>query len=427
MERKLIEKAGEFIKKNCDADDFVLKISSNDNLATRFAVNAITQHITGKNVEVDLEVAYGNQTGASSVNQIDEDSLRQLIKNAQQIAKFNQPDPEYVPSEPAHDLIETDNYSKETEELTVEQIVGMVKKCTDNSIAKGAKVAGLAEKNLTDMYVLTKNGFEGFDKFSTFGISMTMKKDYVETKVSKSVKNYKDLGLEQGIAQLNQQFDSLKKPEKIEAQKIPVILRPGAVLSFFQFLFYTMDLRSADEGVNAFTDQLGKPFFGEKFTLKSTMDDPELSVPRFNGNGVPTRNINWVNKGVLENMRVTRYYAKEKGLEPSFFYNILIEGGDATEEDMMKMVDRGLIVNRLWYIRPVDMKRGEFTGITRDGVLYFEDGKIQKSVNNLRFNEILHEASRRILALAPAELQEYYAKIPTMLIDDFNFVDATTF
>jgi len=104
-----------------------------------------------------------------------------------------------------------------------------------------------------------------------------------------------------------------------------------------------------------------------------------------------------------------------------------MDGGTTTEEEMMKMVDRGIIINRLWYIRPIDQKKGEMTGLTRDGVLYFENGEVQKSVNNFRWNEIMYDFSNRILAMGPTVLQESYAKTPTILVDGFNFVDVTTF
>lgn len=427
MEKDVIKQAGEFIRKNCNADDFLFRISVSDQTATRFAVNAITQHLTGKNLDVRLQVAFGNKTGSASVNQIDESSLQYLIHTAEEIAQFNQPDPEFVESEPAHKLQETNNYAQETEDLTVEDMVAAIKKCVDNAAQQKAVVAGLSEKDLTQFYVTTKNGFEGFDRFSRYSHSMTMKRDHIETKVSKSVKNVNDFSMDAEIAQLNEQFDSLEKPGKIEPQKLPVILRPAAALNFFMFLNWMMDLRNADEGVTPFTNQLGQKFMGDHFTMASVMDDLDLSVPKFNGEGFPTRPITWVKNGVIENMGVTRYYAREKGLEPAFFYNSFIEGGDVSEAEMMKMAGRGLIINRLWYIRMVDRKKGELTGITRDGVLYFENGEIQHSVNNLRFNEIPHDVTHRILALGESVLQETWAKIPTMLIDNFNFVDATTF
>ncbi len=427
MNRKLIEKAGDFIAKNCNADDFTFSVRVKNSLTARFARNAITQHSSGKSVNVWLEVAFGSQTGAACVNLLDDDSLKYLIETAEDIARFNQPDPEYVESESAHELPKTNNFAEETEKLSVGELVELVKTCVDNAKSKQAYLAGLAERYLVDYYLITKNGFEGFDRFSKFGLSMTMIKEEVETKVSKSVKNYKCLELDKEIARLNSQFDALRKPKKIDARKIPVILRPGAVFDLFQFLYWMMDLRDSDEGVTPFTEQLGQKFFGEKFSIRSTMDDAELSVPGFSNEGIPAKNISWVNKGVIENMDVSRYYAKVKGVAPAEPYNLLIEGEGASEAEMMNMVDQGLLINRLWYIRFVDQKRGELTGITRDGVLYFENGEIKHSVNNLRFNEVLHEVTRRILASGKSELQESDAKVPAMLIDDFNFVDATTF
>jgi predicted Zn-dependent protease len=73
------------------------------------------------------------------------------------------------------------------------------------------------------------------------------------------------------------------------------------------------------------------------------------------------------------------------------------------------------------------MKAGELTGMTRDGVLYFENGAVKHAVNNLRFNEIPHDVTRRILAMGKAELASPHAIVPTILADNFNFVDKTSF
>jgi hypothetical protein len=65
--------------------------------------------------------------------------------------------------------------------------------------------------------------------------------------------------------------------------------------------------------------------------------------------------------------------------------------------------------------------------MTRDGVLYFENGKIQHAVNNFRWNEIPHEVSHRILGSGESIPCNGNFRIPAMLIDDFNFVDTTSF
>jgi predicted Zn-dependent protease len=126
-------------------------------------------------------------------------------------------------------------------------------------------------------------------------------------------------------------------------------------------------------------------------------------------------------------MNIDRYWAQHIGAENNSMFNVYVPGGNISEDEMMKMVPRGLIINRFWYIRFVDMKKGELTGMTRDGVLYFEDGQVRHAVNNLRFNEIPHEMTRRILALGKEKLANPAMVVPTMLIDGFNFVDKTTF
>jgi len=422
-----MQKAAEFIRKNVKANDFSFSVTGSEDLLTRFAQNGITQHITGNKLNVSLGVDFDNKNGQASGNNLDEDSLKYLIKTAESMAKLNQPDPENMPSEGAHKLPDVNNYSQNTADLSVEKIVDDIKICVENAKKKNAKLSGISEKCLDHTMLTTKNGFKGFDNSATFSHSMTMKKEGVETKVSRSVKNHAKLNFPALIDQLNTQFDRLSNPVQIEKGKIPVILRPAAVLNWLRYLIWTFDRRTADEGHTPFTDQIGKKFFGDKFTFRSSLDDPDLNAAKFLGGGVPAENIDWIVNGVLKNMSATRYYAKQKNLKALRPYNVIVEGGDTSEADMMKMVKRGVIVNNFWYIRPIDRKIGEWTGLTRDGVLYFEDGKIQKSVTNFRWNEILHDATKRILAMGPVVQQDFHAKVPTLLIDDFNFVDVTTF
>ena len=425
--KEQMQKAAEYVRKNCQADDYTFSMNSTDNLLARFAQNGITQHISGENMYLGLEVAFVNKTGAASVNRLDEDSLKFLIKTAESMARLNQPDPEFVPSEPAHKLPNVNNYCDNTAHLSVEKIVDDIDKCVNNAKSKKARVSGISEKHLHNFFLSTQNGFKGFDQSTSFSHSMTMKKGDVETKVSRSVKDHAKFSMDELVDQLNTQFDSLQKPLQLEKGRLPVILRPAAVLNWLIYLIWTFDRRNTDDGLTPFTGQIGKKFFGEKFTFRSRLDDPDLAVNKFSRDGIPGRNVDWIVKGVLKNMSVSRYYARQKKLQAASPYNVIVEGEGTSEAEMMKIVDRGVIVNRLWYIRPIDRKTGEWTGLTRDGVLYFEDGKIKNSVTNFRWNEILHEATKRILALGESVQQEYYARIPAMLIDDFNFVDVTTF
>lgn len=424
---KNIEKALRYIEKNCKADDYSISIWTKDSHETRFAQNTITQHIAGDNLQLSLEVAYDNKTGKARTNQLDENSLKDLIATAQNTAISNQPDPEYMPTLGKQVYPKPVNLIEATAKLEPAEMVEIVRKSIAHAEKQDARISGMTEKHIQRSIIATKKGLYADSSFSEFGHSMTMKKGEAETKVSFNHKDYAKFKLKNELDRLSSQMDSLVQQKPFEPQRIPVIIRPEALIELISFMSWFMNRRQADEGFTPFTDQLGKNFFGKKFSLMSTLKDKDLIAPPFVSDGLPSEEITWVNKGKLLTMPTNRYWAQEKKAKPSQLYNIYVPGEGTTEAEMMKLVPKGLIINRFWYIRVVDMKRGELTGMTRDGVLYFEKGKIKHAVNNLRWNEIPHEVTRRILAMGESVGVEGYAKIPPMLIDAFNFVDKTSF
>ena len=64
-----------------------------------------------------------------------------------------------------------------------------------------------------------------------------------------------------------------------------------------------------------------------------------------------------------------------------------MSGGTASLDDLIRSTQRGLLVTRFWYLRPVDARTILYTGLTRDGTFLIENGKITKPVKNLRFND----------------------------------------
>ncbi|MDY0298287.1 MAG: metallopeptidase TldD-related protein [Candidatus Cloacimonadaceae bacterium] len=424
MNREFIE---QYIRQHCSADDYTCTIDESDSHETRFAQNGITQHLAGPKVRIELSVSFGAKRGKSLINQDDEESLAKLIKAVEENAHLAPEDPEHVPSVGPAELPEVQNCSDATQALTPEQMVNIVQKSIDKAKAMDATVSGMCEKHYSTNYMFTKNGFTAVDNRTTFGHSMTLKKGEVETKVSYEAKDFAAFNLDDEFARLASQAEALAHQKPFDAQKIAVILRPPALNELMWYMNWMMNRRQSDEGLTPFTGMLDKKCFGENFSLYSTIMNPEILIPRFNMLGLPSKETSWVERGVLKNMPADRYWAQKVGCEAQFPFNMYIPGEDSSEEQMMKMVPRGLIINRFWYIRPVDMKRGELTGMTRDGVLFFENGIVKHAVNNLRFNEIPHETTQRILALGTSQLSSAYAVVPPILVQDFNFVDKTSF
>jgi len=66
---------------------------------------------------------------------------------------------------------------------------------------------------------------------------------------------------------------------------------------------------------------------------------------------------------------------------------VLVGGGAADEHELARPIERGLYVNRLWYVNAVHEKATLLTGVTRDGTHLIEDGEITRPVRDVRFTD----------------------------------------
>src|SRR6185312_9171794 len=89
-----------------------------------------------------------------------------------------------------------------------------------------------------------------------------------------------------------------------------------------------------------------------------------------------------------KDMFYSRFWAEKMGRAPTAGPgNLIMDGGNASLADLIAGVERGVLVTRFWYIRPLDPQTLLFTGLTRDGLFLIEKGKITRPVKNMRWNE----------------------------------------
>jgi predicted Zn-dependent protease len=163
--------------------------------------------------------------------------------------------------------------------------------------------------------------------------------------------------------------------------------------NLLQLMAFAMNARAADEGRSFFTKQgggnkIGQKVVDERVTITSDPADPDAPAGAFTGDGLPTRRTVWIENGVVKNLAYDRYWAQRQSREPvPLVPSLRMSGGTASLEEMIASTERGLLVTRLWYIRPVDPRTILYTGLTRDGTFLIERGKITRAVKNLRWNE----------------------------------------
>jgi predicted Zn-dependent protease len=186
-----------------------------------------------------------------------------------------------------------------------------------------------------------------------------------------------------------------RRPHAFDPGAYTVILEPQAVADLLGYFRWAFDARRADEGRSAFSapggkTRVGERVFDERLSFYADPWHPELPGPAAAADGIPSQQVYLVRKGVLETLVYSRFWAKkqEKKPTPGPVNAILASSAPAVSvEDMIRDTKRGLLISRFWYIRTTDPRTASFTGLTRDGIWYVEDGKIQYPVRNFRFNQ----------------------------------------
>jgi predicted Zn-dependent protease len=125
-----------------------------------------------------------------------------------------------------------------------------------------------------------------------------------------------------------------------------------------------------------------------RVTIFSDPTDPDLLESPYTGEGQAVGRTVWIENGAVRNLAYSRYWAERQGVAPRpMAGGIKMQGAEATLDDLIAQVDRGILVTRFWYIRGVNPRAILHTGLTRDGVFLIERGKVTRAVNNFRFNE----------------------------------------
>ena len=108
-----------------------------------------------------------------------------------------------------------------------------------------------------------------------------------------------------------------------------------------------------------------------------------------------------------------------------------MSAGDTSRDDLIKGLDRGLLVTRFHYTNVVHPKLAMITGMTRDGTFLVEGGEIVGPVRNLRFTQSYLDALAGVSAVSSSRkaIRGFLgaAVVPALRIDGWTFTGVTEF
>jgi PmbA protein len=448
------------LRKYATADEVECLFYGGRSALTRFANNTIHQNMAEENYGVSVRTVFGGRTARATTNRFDDESLKNVVRASEDLAKFQEPDADFLPMQVAGEGARAtqslpSRHFEQTAALTPEQRADSVGRIV--SIAQKARLtaAGIFSSSDSIEGIFNSRGLSQWHTQTAAEISITMlagDSSGWQKANSPNVQNLDAVSLAQVAAE---KAGRSAGPREIAPGKYTVILEPAAVLDTVGFAFFDFGGLAILDQRSFLNNRIGTQLFGENINIWDDVSHPQQSGAPFDGEGTPRQKINLVENGVVQRlvyargtaakMKKSEYASKVGPVETTGHgFPIPNEMGEApmnivfeppadpkTVAQMIESTERGILVTRLWYIREVDPYEKILTGMTRDGTFLIEDGKVVCGLRNFRFNQSLIEMLSKVEQMStPVRAsgeESFDMVVPAMKVRDFNFTEVTKF
>ncbi len=390
--KKILEKVISFSK----ADGISASLNGNDRGNIRYARNSVSTSGEDSNVALGVQSYFGKKSGSATINEFDDASLEKCVRRAEELAQLAPENPEFVEPLPQQTYGgESKTFSEATAEITPEYRAQAAADSINPALDKDVTAAGYLQDSRGFASIMNSKGLFAYNKQTSVDFTVTMRTND-GTGSGWAVRDLTDVSKLNASETSKIAIDKAlmsKNAKAIEPGKYTVILEPSAASDLLGLMTFAMNARTADEGRSFMSKKGGGTKLGEKIVDErvNIYTDPwhdEVPASPWAGDGQARKKMDLIKNGVVSNLFYDRYWASQKNVAPvPFPGNSIMEGGNASLEDMIKDTKRGILVTRFWYIRAVDPQTLLYTGLTRDGTFFIENGKIKHPIKNFRFNE----------------------------------------
>lgn len=382
---------------------------------------------------LSLSVNLDNKTASAATSDLSEHTLAQLLDNSIERAKLSSVDESAVFPEFEKLIINPEQlqlHSPEINSISTEEKI---------STAKELEKICLADKRITlsagsgystsesEYFLALSNGFSGSYKSSScsIGVYLQAGKDATATQDGwhDSARNPKNLISNQEIAKIAiERATRLQNAKKINTQTVPIIIDRYISSSIIGFMLQCLNGRNVYMHQSVFAGKLGQKIASELVTI---VDDPLIvagagSRP-FDAEGIPARKNIIINKGILENYLLSTYSAKKLGLKNNGFAsgtsNLIFNKGTYSEEDIIKSVDKGLLL-----LKTLGQGTVTTTGDFSKGAygLWIENGEIVHPVSEVTISSNITNMLNGIEMVANNPDNKRSQQIPTFKISEMT-------
>ena len=410
---------------------------------TRYANTITHQNVKETNYGVTFRLILGGRIGVTSTNDISKEGLDRAFKTAIEIAKQKKPTkdfpglPESKPPAKLNTFVETTSSAGQGERVKV------VKKVFDLAKKHNLDVAGSFSSGASEIMVLNSKGVRAYQTYTSAGISNIVMHPTFSGYSSAFTRDINSINAEKLADIAVGKVLKGINPEEIEPGKYDVILEPVALCELIEWLNYIgFTSKCMEEGTGFMYEHLGEKIIGDNITIYDDAFDSKGLCTPFDFEGVPKQKVMFLENGIAKDV-VYDTYSGKKANHPSTGHslgaggmaygamamNIFMKPGDYSLEDMIKSMDRGVLVTRFHYVNGyLHTPTAKMTGMTRDGAFWVEKGEIKHGLKNMRFTDSMVRILNNVKMISketqalPAWWGDTGAFVlPAIYVKDFEF------
>ena len=342
---------------------------------------------TTDDVNLRLMGIQGGKKGSTSINKTDAGSIESAVSELGDLVESSEPDP-------AADIAENqpeESFSRGPQEPDLDLMYSRMSQFLKRTSTRYPTL--ILEQLILDhtlklRYYSNSNGVKFSSARGEYNfVAMFTSKDGENT----SSFNFSGVSGENLDRELNElgTIDLLMKQstEQTVTENLPetftgdVIVTPDCLGDFVNTITGHLNDYLLMTGTSIFKDSLGKKIADERFTLRSMPLSEKLSGGYFfTGDGFKAENSTIIENGVLKTFLLSLYGSNKTGQKKAVnsgnYY--VVDPGTAGFEDMVKSVDRGILLCRFSGGNPAS--NGDFSGVAKNSY-YIENGEIKYPVS----------------------------------------------
>ncbi len=415
-----------------------------DAALTRFANSQIHQNVVEHDAWVRIRLTADGRTGVAATNRLDDEGLQAAVATATEIRDHAARNPSASPlaEGPAseHSMV---GWSGTTASADPALRAAGARGVIEAAVSAGLEASGAFSTDATTMAVANTRGLRSSGSTTQAKlIAVVMGTDGASGYAQAADVDVSRIdGRAIGAEAVDRTVRSAGAAD-LEPGEYPVVLEPYAVAALLEYIsFIGFSALAAQEGRSFM--ELGRPVMGGNVSIWDDGQDATGLPSTMDYEGVRKQRVDLVTRGVATAHVHDTATAHRAGTVSTghglpapnpwgpLAWNLFMAGGDATRDELVARLDRGIWVTRFHYVNVVHAKRAILTGMTKDGTFLVEGGRVVRPVRNFRFTQSVPEAFSRIggltreTRLVGAEYSGIAARVPALLIDRFGFTGAT--